>query len=347
MKNILFITYTRIGDAVLSTGILNHLNQKYPDAKVTVACGPVAAPLFACVPNLDKVIIMDKKKYAGHWFSLWKECLPKKWDMVIDLRRSLIPYLLNTKSHKRLSSASSKSAVHRVPQIASVLGLQDNPPTPRIWIAPEHMGATKRRMGKAIENAGGKVLAIGPAANWRAKTWRSENFVELIKRITAKDGILPDAAVVVFGALAERHLVQDVINSVPEERLVDLVGGTSLLSAYACLERCSLYIGNDSGLMHMAAAAAIPTLGLFGPSREDLYAPWGDKTAYVRTVEDFDNIYPPDFDHRTADTLMDSLTVDMAEEAVNKLWNKVHNKKKVAKSSDEIAGDNDNMDASS
>lgn len=341
MKKILFITYTRIGDAVLSTGILNHLNQKYPDAKVTVACGPVAAPLFACLPNLDKVIIMDKKKYAGHWFSLWKECLPEKWDMVIDLRRSLLSYFLFTKKRRRLGNPVDRNKVHRVEHISSVLGLQDNPPAPRIWIAPEHMGATKRRMGRAIENSGGKILAIGPAANWQAKTWRSDNFIELIKRITAKDGILPDAAVVLFGTLGERMLVQDIIDSVPEERLVDLVGGTSLLSAYSCLERCSLYIGNDSGLMHMAAAAAIPTLGLFGPSREELYAPWGNKTAYVRTVEDIDNIYPPDFDHRTSDTLMDSLTVDMVEGAAKKLWNKVHNKNK-SEDKEPEQGDNDN-----
>ena len=48
---ILFITATRIGDAVLSTGLLAHLIEHHPEARITIACGPVAAPLFSAVPG--------------------------------------------------------------------------------------------------------------------------------------------------------------------------------------------------------------------------------------------------------------------------------------------------------
>ena len=68
---ILFITSTRIGDAVLSSGLLAHLIERYPDARITIACGPAAAPLFAAVPNLDRVIPMAKQRYGLHWLSLW------------------------------------------------------------------------------------------------------------------------------------------------------------------------------------------------------------------------------------------------------------------------------------
>ena len=79
--------------------------------------------------------------------------------------------------------------------------------------------------------------------------------------------------------------------------------------------------------MHLAAAAGLPTLGLFGPTQESIYAPWGNHTGFVRTKADFDEIFPKNFDHRESDSLMDSLTVDMAEEGAKQLWEKVNGSK--------------------
>jgi heptosyltransferase-3 len=102
------------------------------------------------------------------------------------------------------------------------------------------------------------------------------------------------------------------------------VGRTGLTAAIACLRRCTLFIGNDSGLMHMAAAAGAPTLGLFGPSRDEHYAPWGPKAALVRTVESYDELVgAPGYDHKTTGTLMDGLSVDAAEDAAIKLWRRI------------------------
>jgi ADP-heptose:LPS heptosyltransferase len=63
-----------------------------------------------------------------------------------------------------------------------------------------------------------------------------------------------------------------------------------LLTAFACVKHARLFIGNDSGAMHLAAAAGVPTLGLFGPSDEELYAPWGANTRVVRGPRDFEQI---------------------------------------------------------
>ena len=85
-----------------------------------------------------------------------------------------------------------------------------------------------------------------------------------------------------------------------------------------------MFIGNDSGLMHMAAASGVPTLGLFGPSRVEHYAPWGPNTAWVRTVESYDELIgAPGYDHRTTGTLMDGLSIDAAEQAAIELWRRV------------------------
>ena len=90
------------------------------------------------------------------------------------------------------------------------------------------------------------------------------------------------------------------------------------------LARCAFFIGNDSGLTHLAAAARIPTLGLFGPSPIEHYAPWGPLTAVVRTTISPEVLCPPGFDFPNAKTLMESLSVDAAEEAALALWRRVH-----------------------
>jgi ADP-heptose:LPS heptosyltransferase len=71
--------------------------------------------------------------------------------------------------------------------------------------------------------------------------------------------------------------------------------------------------------MHIAAAAGTPTLGLFGPSPVEQYAPWGASTAVVQTALPPEALYEPGYDHRTTDTLMDSLSVEMAEAAARRL----------------------------
>ena len=89
---ILFITHRWIGDAVLASGVLSHLIDRHPDAHITVACGPNAAPLFEAVPNLSRIIAMPKRKWAGHWFRLWAATAGIRWDAVVDLRGSGIGY---------------------------------------------------------------------------------------------------------------------------------------------------------------------------------------------------------------------------------------------------------------
>jgi len=316
---ILFITATRIGDAVLSTGLINHLVTTYPDCRITVACGPVSAPLFGAIPNVERVIPMAKKRRSGHWISLWRRCALTWWDWVIDVRGSAMAYFLPT---LRRSVIGRDREEHRVERYAKVIGVSP-PPLPRLWTAKAH-----KELAAELIPDGPPVLAVGPTANWVGKQWRAERFAELIFRLTGEGGILPGARVVLFGAGNERIAAKPVIDSVPEDRCIDLVGKADLLTVAACLERCRFYVGNDSGLMHMAAASGVPTLGLFGPSRDELYAPWGENSAVVRTDVPFDEIFgenpAENFDHRTTGTLMDSLSVDKAEQATRDLWGRSH-----------------------
>ncbi|MCP5366588.1 MAG: glycosyltransferase family 9 protein [Hyphomicrobiales bacterium] len=310
---ILFITATRVGDAILSTGLLHHLLQRHPGARVTVACGPAAASLFDAVPGLERTIVLQKMQFSLHWVELWAACAGRLWDVLVDLRNAPLARLLAARRAYRATRGRQNR--HRVAQLAGVLGLDDDPPAPHLWTGPAHEARARDLIAD-----GAPVLAVGPTANWIAKTWRPERFAEAIARLTGPDGILPGGRVAVFGRDDERPQALGLLDSIPAGRRIDLVGHLDLVEVFACLRRCAFYLGNDSGLMHLAAAAGIPTLGLFGPSPVDEYAPWGGNTATVHTAIPYTEIFPPNFDPKDTGTLMDSLSVDAVEAAARALW---------------------------
>ncbi|WP_417841510.1 glycosyltransferase family 9 protein [Terasakiella sp.] len=309
---ILFITSTRIGDAVLSTGILDFLLERYPQAKFTIACGPVAAPLFAATPQVERVLIMTKKKRSMHWIDLWKECGFTWWHRVIDLRNGPITYLFPTLRGTHLHRDDKQT--HRVELFSNLLKL--NPPRgPILWTNETH-----EQRADTLLPTDEMILAVGPTANWRGKTWRAEYFLELVQRLTAKTGPFAGAKIALFGHVSERAQAEKLIEGLDETQKIDLIGELDLPTVYACLKRCAFFVGNDSGLMHMACAARIPTLGLFGPTQEKLYGPWGAHCATVRTATPFLDLFGENFDHEKTDSLMDSLSVDMAYDGAVELW---------------------------
>jgi ADP-heptose:LPS heptosyltransferase len=143
---------------------------------------------------------------------------------------------------------------------------------PTVWYSE-----ADRARAAGLLPEGTPFIGLGPTANWPGKVWPPERFVELFRRL--RSDALPEARPVIFagpGAF-EAELARPVLDALPDA--IDLTGRLSLPQAAACLARCALFVGNDSGLMHLAAAAAAPTLGLFGPSPVDEYAPAGRRTA--------------------------------------------------------------------
>jgi heptosyltransferase III len=315
--DILFVTATRIGDAVLSTGLLACLIERHPGARVTIAAGPVASPLFEAVPGLERIVTVRKRPFSMHWPALWGAVVARRWDIVVDLRGSALAWLLSARSRHVMAKGNERE--HRVRQLARLFDL-DPPPSPRLWLLPAHESAAD-----ALIPPGPPVLAIGPAANWRGKQWRAERFAELAQRLTAGDGTLPGARVAVFAAAHERAQAEPLLAAIPARQTIDLIG-VDLLTAAAALCRAALFIGNDTGLMHIAAATGAPTLGLFGPSPIDQYAPWGENAATVRSEAAWQAMFKKDFDHRTTDTLMDTLSVEAVEAAARSLWSRVTSK---------------------
>lgn len=269
---ILFITSTRIGDAVLSTGILNHLIRSHPQAKVVVACGPVAEGVFARMPNRAWTIVLAKRRFKLHWLELWRQVAGTRWDLVVDLRGSAFAWTIRAK--RRLVMQGGRQPVHRLTQLGALLGL-DPPPQPVAWFSP----ADADRAARLLPGPG-PWIGLGPTANWDRKTWPAERFCALFRALTAPGALLEGARAAILGGpgAQERAMAAPVLAALGE-RAVDLVGNLSLPEVAAVLSRCALFVGNDSGLMHLSAAAGTPTLGLFGPTRVEEYAPAGRHTA--------------------------------------------------------------------
>ncbi|MET0294240.1 MAG: glycosyltransferase family 9 protein [Phenylobacterium sp.] len=286
---ILFITATRIGDAVLSSGLIRKLIDEIPNARFTIVAGPDAAPLFANVPGLDQIIVFDKHKGGGHWLGLWSQVRHRKWGLVVDLRGSAINRFLSTR-RRAIYRKNAAAPAHKVIEAARVLKVEEEPPAPFLFTSE----ATEARAAE-LTGGPGPILALAPASNWVGKTWPVERFAQASMQLLGKGGPLEGGRLMILGGANDSQIVAPLRHVAPKNRFIDLVGKVDLLTAYACLKRARLFIGNDSGLMHLAAAAGCPTLGLFGPSDEQLYAPWGPHARAVRgtrTLEEIRRVDP-------------------------------------------------------
>lgn len=268
--NILFITATRLGDAVLTTGILDQLIKKYPQAHITIACGTVAAGIFKNVPNLKNMIAMKKRRYNLHWLNLWQQCRNRKWDLIVDLRSSLISYLLKT--HKRMHYKRHHKEQHVIDEYQDYFHLS-SPPAPHIWISH-----AEKDLACQLLPSTSNYIAIAPTAGSDKKIWPAKNYILMWNHIAHQ---FPNTQPLIIYGHGEREHQKalPLLQGIPRAR--DFGAKFTLTQIAAILTKCQLFIGNDSGLMHLASSCNVPTLGLFGPSLANRYRPWGEHSYYL------------------------------------------------------------------
>lgn len=263
---ILFITSNRLGDAVLSTGLLDHLIRSYPSARFTIVCGPVAEGVFTHMPNRDDTIVLQKQAWGKHWLPLWARVVATKWDIVIDIRGSALSWLVRTRSRSVFRGGKGP----KVAQLGAMLGLSPAP-VPVVWTS----GMDRRHIHITLMTEQ-PIVVLAPTANWEPKVWPAERFAWFFHQISIQDAL----PIVVGGpGPAERAMAQKLLDLLPEA--LDMVGKLTVPEVVALLERTTLFVGNDSGLMHLAAATGTPTLGLFGPTDAATYGPTGRRATAV------------------------------------------------------------------
>jgi heptosyltransferase-3 len=266
---ILFVTSNRLGDAVLSTGLLDHLIRHHRDARITVVCGPVAEGVFARMPNRTRTIVLRKQKWGLHWLPLWAGTATCVWDLVVDIRGSALSWLVPT----RRRAVFRRMTGPKIGQLGAILDLSP-PPLPVAWIDQSDRERTASLIGTDRP-----IIVLAPTANWQPKVWPAERFAEtfLCLAQSAVPGALP---VILAGpGPAERAMAEPLLAALPGSR--EFIGTLSLPEAASVLQDASLFIGNDSGLMHLAAAAGAPTIGLFGPTDAATYGPSGPAATAV------------------------------------------------------------------
>lgn len=312
----LFITSSRIGDAVMTLSLLEGLRKKSPDMHYVVAADPLVASLFQDDPACDEIILFPKKKASLHWFHLWRRTFAQSWDWVADTRGSAIGHALRAK-RRYIWCKTENDQRHKVEQVAAMAGL--GPLCPRIIVSAER----KARMGELLQNA--PLFVVAPVANWIGKQWPMEYFRATIARFCE---VHTDAHVLVIAAPSEDAQLESLRN-LPAERITfstDLAKQhtLSLIDMAALMSHGSVFLGNDSGLMHMSYALAVPVIGLFGPSREAIYGPYpanGAGHTVLRIPQSYDELAnTPGFSHKNQVCYMDGLTTDMVWTALAEKW---------------------------
>lgn len=273
---ILIISSNLIGDTILSSGIVNFFYEKYPKAKFTFVVGPSAGQIYYNFPAKEKIILVKKKIFNLHWLDIYINVYKIKWDIVIDFRSSLISYFLN--KNKKFIFKKKKNMNH-VKQLTNFFNI------PKFTFSIFTNIDEKNEVSKLINNKY-KYIVLFPGGNWEPKIWPVNYFNNLIELLNKEYTSLK---FVIVGSKKEKHLYIDKITkNLHDNSFIDLMG-KSLTATSAYMNKCNLFIGNDSGLMHLAVASNLKTIALFGPTDDKIYGHNNSNCFIIRTKKNFED----------------------------------------------------------
>jgi len=271
---ILIISSNLIGDTILSTGVVEHFLKNNPNAQFTFIIGPTAGQIYQHFPNLEKIILIKKEKFSTHWLKIYINSWNIKWDIIVDLRSSFLSFILFHKKKYIFKKDKNKSHLE---QLTSFFRTHDS--DLNIYTSSEEEIIVKNELN--LEN---KYVVIFPGGNWKPKIWPSSNYNQLLKMLVKK---FSNIIFLIVGSAKEENLYLNPIKkNIPEEKIINLMGvSLTLTSAY--MKKSHLFIGNDSGLMHLSVASHLNTIGLFGPTNDHIYGHRRKNCFVIRTKEDY------------------------------------------------------------
>lgn len=275
---ILVVGYSRIGDTILATSLINHLLQKHSEAEFTIVTSTISKDIYQDMPRLKKLIVIDKKKYGGHWYRIWDIVKDKKWELVVDLRSSYLSYFLETKERKIFKGNEQE---HKIKQFAKLLKCK-NDIKPTIW-ADQNKYINILKAKKISEN----YICVAPISNWQGKDWPMDKYYQLFD-----DPFFENYEIVILGA-SNKASDNTKIKNLKESlsiKVNNLMNNANMIETYFILKSSILFLGSDSSNMHLSSAAGIPTIGLFGPTNDKVYGPTGKNNLTIRTSTKYDEL---------------------------------------------------------
>lgn len=292
IKKILLLRPRRMGDIILTTPALKALRTIFPEARISYL---VEAPYTRLIEGnglVDEVLVIQPKSGLIDLLAFIKKLRKKKFDAIIDFhggpRCALftlmsgswlkIGYETKFKAwvyNYRVPRSYISGPVHSVinhlnlvrilnPEIREDYSLQVPPPQPE----------EKRKIETFWRQSGlffRPVVAVHISAGNRFRDWGKENLVSFLKGLTSWP-VVP----LLIGSKEDKLREKEILRNL-KKGVVSLVGETNLGELMAALEKVDLFVGPDSGPMHLAAALNKPIVALFGPTIPAHFAPWKGK----------------------------------------------------------------------
>ena len=274
INKILFISLSNVGDAIMTTPVLQALHDNYKDATIDIVADRRSSEVFLNCPFRGDIFIKNKKSFLRGVPELLGKLRTRQYDLIVDLRTDGLAYLLRGKK-KLTKRHRGETGSHAVQQHMGVIGsIYNNRPIPdcRIWTGQEDENFARSIIG---DMNGKQILALGPGANSQKKIWPVENYIALVNKLSGDFD-----KVILVGNRQDAALAKG-ITAPASMTVLDLCGRTTILQAAAVLQYANVFIGNDSGLGHLAAARGVPTITLFGPGEPDRYRPWSEMSQSV------------------------------------------------------------------
>lgn len=278
VKKILLITLSNIGDVILTTPVIDRLKKRFPQSHLTVLVGPKASELFNGAPGIE-LMVYDKFIPLRSKLALAAELRKRRYDLVVDLRNTVFPYLIGPRHRTRVFGKVAKGIVHmRDRHLAKLrpLGIAVDQPAYWLWVGPEDEAYVDELLNKCGIASCDRTVAVSPGAASDLKRWRADGFGEVCDRLM-EDG----CRVIMVGDEGDSRLI-DQIGRAMKNSPVMVPGQTSLRQLGALLKRCRLLIANDTAPMHFGVALGVPTLAVFGPTNHKKYGPIGPLHCVVR-----------------------------------------------------------------
>lgn len=289
-QSILLIQTAFLGDAVLTTPLMTAIHEKFPSAKLSVLCTPEVSEVFGNHAAKPEILIFDKRGAHRSFLSRWqlgKSLRARSFDWAIIPHRSFTSAMIAALAGipRRVGFSRSQGrwlfthivpfqwGVHDVDRnlaLLEPLGARISEGKLGMRPDPEAQASVSKRLQEAGVAASDRVLGINPGSVWATKRWLPEGFAAV-----ADHAIQKGLKVVFVGGSKDKSTV-DAVTALMKEKAVDWVGKTSLKELIAVIARAQVFLTNDSGPMHIAAACGVPTVAIFGPTTKELgFFPYG------------------------------------------------------------------------
>ena len=280
MKKILVFSFSFIGDAVLSTAVIQPLRKRFPDAHITFLVGPRAFDLLATDPNIDATIVYDNQDEHAGWkgrFHLIKTLRADKFDLVVNLRDSLTARCIGAEHWGMVRGDGNRHAVIRYLEALQRRGVDTTDAHPHLQLTEAEHAAAHHFLAKSGFTSERMLIGIHPGGNWEYKLWDARNYAQVASTLAKKR----NAAILLFAGPNERELQAQVAEMMDVPPV--LVKTDDLRHLAALISACDVYIGNDTGPMHIAGAVGTPVVALFGSTNHHRSGPYGENHTVVQS----------------------------------------------------------------